>query len=435
MPRDGAGTYTRTHADYVYGEVIDQVAVNAELNDIATALTGSLTGKFWWGGTAGGTADARTIAPSPSISTYAAGQEWAFINGAAANATATPTLAISGLAPRTGKRADGSALVPGDWPANALIRVIDDGTNLRLAERVGGSFAGSIIQAEGAAVASAATTDIWANDGDTVHITGTTTITSFGTAVQAGQWKKVIFDGVLTLTHGANLSLPGSANITTAADDMAFVYADTATQFDVLYFKKNGEATRSFSRSTVASAATTANIWDAGGQIDWTGTVTCTDFPAAPQAGAERILICAGAASFTAGATMAIAGYAAGKTLTCAQNDIILVRALTTTTFHLTHYRYLLPPQTINQGSLAAGGTADAMTLTTVDGQAPANGNIYMFRTPGTNTVSNPTLNINGAGATVMKKNGGAALVTNQWTSGAIIQVMWYGGEPNVIVI
>ena len=261
MARDGAGTYTRTHADYVYGEVIDQVAVNAELNDIATALTGSLTGKFWWGGIAGGTADARTITPSPSISAYAAGQEWAFINGAAANATATPTLAINGLAPRTGKRADGSALLPGDWPANALIRVIDDGTNLRLAERVGGSFAGSIIQAEGAAVASAATTNIWANDGDTIHITGTTTITSFGTAPQAGAWKKVIFDGALTLTHGANLSLPGSANIITAAGDIAFVYADTTTQFDVLYFKKNGAA-------PVVTGAPTIQVFTSNGT--WT---------------------------------------------------------------------------------------------------------------------------------------------------------------------
>lgn len=98
----------------------------------------------------------------------------------------------------------------------------------------------SIIEAEGADVASAATTDIWTTDGNTRHITGTTTITSFGTAPQAGAWMKVIFDGALTLTHGANLSLPGSANITTAADDFAFVYADTTTQFDVLYFKKNG---------------------------------------------------------------------------------------------------------------------------------------------------------------------------------------------------
>lgn len=102
--------------------------------------------------------------------------------------------------------------------------------------------AASIIEAEGAAVASAATTEIWATDGNTRHITGTTTITSLGTASQAGQWQKIIFDGALTLTHGANLNLPGSANITTAADDFAWVYADTTTQHDVLYFKKDGTA-------------------------------------------------------------------------------------------------------------------------------------------------------------------------------------------------
>ena len=100
----------------------------------------------------------------------------------------------------------------------------------------------SIIEAEGAAVASAATTEIWATDGSTRHITGTATITSLGTATQAGQWQKIIFDDALVLTHGANLNLPGSANITTAADDFAWVYADTTTQHDVLYFPKTGKA-------------------------------------------------------------------------------------------------------------------------------------------------------------------------------------------------
>ena len=95
---------------------------------------------------------------------------------------------------------------------------------------------------EGAAVASAATTDIWATDGNTVHITGTTTISSFGTAPRVGAVRWVIFDGVLTLTHGANLNLPGSANITTAVGDFARVYADTTTQFDVQYFRKDGTA-------------------------------------------------------------------------------------------------------------------------------------------------------------------------------------------------
>lgn len=89
-------------------------------------------------------------------------------------------------------------------------------------------------------VASAAVCDIWADGGDTVHVTGTVTITSFGVAPRAGLLKKVIFDGALTLTHSANLYLPGAANITTAVDDFCFVYADTTTQFDCLYFPRSG---------------------------------------------------------------------------------------------------------------------------------------------------------------------------------------------------
>lgn len=100
----------------------------------------------------------------------------------------------------------------------------------------------AINESEGTPVASAATTNIWVADGGTLHVTGSTTITSFGTAPRVGAWRKVIFDGALILTHGANLNLPGAANITTAAGDFAFVYADTTTQFDVLYFKANGEA-------------------------------------------------------------------------------------------------------------------------------------------------------------------------------------------------
>ncbi|KKL18114.1 hypothetical protein LCGC14_2478790 [marine sediment metagenome] len=44
------------------------------------------------------------------------------------------------------------------------------------------------------------------------------------------------------MTDGANLNLPGAANITTAADDFAFVYAETTTLFKVLYFKVDGTA-------------------------------------------------------------------------------------------------------------------------------------------------------------------------------------------------
>src|SRR5690606_7462320 len=70
-------------------------------------------------------------------------------------------------------------------------------------------------------VASATTTDLGAAAGRIVDVTGTTTITSFGT-VAAGVWRIVRFTGALTLTHNAtSLILPGSANIKTAAGDCA----------------------------------------------------------------------------------------------------------------------------------------------------------------------------------------------------------------------
>lgn len=73
----------------------------------------------------------------------------------------------------------------------------------------------------GTPIASATTTDLSTVVGNNVHITGTTTITALGT-LPAGTQMTVIFDGALTLTHNASsLILPGSANITTAANDVA----------------------------------------------------------------------------------------------------------------------------------------------------------------------------------------------------------------------
>jgi hypothetical protein len=72
-------------------------------------------------------------------------------------------------------------------------------------------------------IASATTTDLsTVNDGD-ITVTGTTTITGLGT-LTAGIKKVLTFSGVLTLTHNAtSLILPGAANITTAAGDVAIM--------------------------------------------------------------------------------------------------------------------------------------------------------------------------------------------------------------------
>ena len=84
-----------------------------------------------------------------------------------------------------------------------------------------GTLTGALEYAAPASLASAATVNIGAAASNLVTITGTTTITSLGTAA-AGVVRKVTFAGALTLTHNAtSLILPGAANITTASGDVA----------------------------------------------------------------------------------------------------------------------------------------------------------------------------------------------------------------------
>ncbi|SHF05841.1 hypothetical protein SAMN02745157_1537 [Kaistia soli DSM 19436] len=93
----------------------------------------------------------------------------------------------------------------------AFANKADKGTDVATGARAG---------VAGANIASAATTDLGAATGDFAAITGTTTISSLGTA-PAGIERTVYFTGVLTLTHSGTLVLPTGANITTAGGDVA----------------------------------------------------------------------------------------------------------------------------------------------------------------------------------------------------------------------
>lgn len=79
---------------------------------------------------------------------------------------------------------------------------------------------------KGSDIASATTTDLGAVEGLMHDITGTTTITGFGT-VRAGIWKIIKFEGALTLTHNAtSLILPSGSNITTADGDVGIFISE-----------------------------------------------------------------------------------------------------------------------------------------------------------------------------------------------------------------
>ena len=68
-------------------------------------------------------------------------------------------------------------------------------------------------------IASASTTNIGSKAAQALTVTGTTTITSFGT-VKEGTIKFLTFEDALTVTHdNTSLILPDAANITVAAGD------------------------------------------------------------------------------------------------------------------------------------------------------------------------------------------------------------------------
>ena len=84
--------------------------------------------------------------------------------------------------------------------------------------RAGGNdnrMTGPLELKEGAAIASATAIDLDSATGNTLHITGTTTIATITLA--QGSRRTLIFDGALQLTDSANLDL-GGVNITTHAD-------------------------------------------------------------------------------------------------------------------------------------------------------------------------------------------------------------------------
>ena len=92
-------------------------------------------------------------------------------------------------------------------------------------------------------IASAATTDLGSKEAGYLSISGTTTITAFGT-VSAGIRKYIKFDGALTLTHnGTSLILPTAANITTVAGDVALMESLGSGNWRCLYYQRaNGTA-------------------------------------------------------------------------------------------------------------------------------------------------------------------------------------------------
>lgn len=107
--------------------------------------------------------------------------------------------------------------------------------------KAGDTLTGALNNAPQVTIASAGTVAIGAAAANSIIVTGTTTITAFDT-IAAGALRFVKFSDALTLTRNAtSLILPGSANITTAAGDVAIFESQGAGNWTcVSYTKASG---------------------------------------------------------------------------------------------------------------------------------------------------------------------------------------------------
>jgi hypothetical protein len=109
-------------------------------------------------------------------------------------------------------------------------------------------------------IASAATTDIGVQNTSFLRVTGTTTITSFGTNYRGPRF--LTFAGAVTLTNSSALVLPGGADITTAAGDSLIVIPGatlgTADKWIVVAYQK-GNAIAQTSKIEPVTASVASN--------------------------------------------------------------------------------------------------------------------------------------------------------------------------------
>ena len=236
------------------------------------------------------------------------------------------------------------------------LKVSADGSTWAEALTISRSTGGVRFLADETSVASAATCDIGSAASLKVQITGTTTITSLGTASHAV--KLLRFAGVLTLTHNAStLILPGGGNIVTAAGDTCLAVSDASGNWRVLaYQRASGKApvAPAFSEvtgtasaaqlattaaATLASAATTDLGSSDAQSITVSGTTPITSFGTTAPTGAVKTVTLSGALTLTHNATSLILPGAAN--IATATGDSLIARHEGSGNWRVLSYTYV----------------------------------------------------------------------------------------------
>jgi hypothetical protein len=191
-----------------------------------------------YGASVGGTANAITLDTSPAGYARTAGNLISFIPSADNTGAVTVNPEGLGAVALNKQTPEGAvALTGGELQAGHEVVIIDNGTTFQLIgdpSRLLGTMTD---------IASATTTDLGTVLSHVARVTGTTTITGLGSSAStAAPIYLVRFAGILTFTHNVtSLILPGSANITTAANDLAILeYLGSGNWRCLAYFRADG---------------------------------------------------------------------------------------------------------------------------------------------------------------------------------------------------
>lgn len=226
-------------------------AAHSGANSDITSLTGLTTplvytaggSSAYIGSTSTGSANAQVVAtPTPIGFSLTAGFRIVFIAGFT-NSGATTLNVNSTGATNVYRTSPGGpvALAGGEIVAGNLVEAFYDGTQYEILTSTGPS--GGV--GTQTSIASASPTDLSLAVNHNALITGTATINSFSSnasTVFPLYWLK--FNAALTLTYNAtSMILPGTGNITTAANDTAVaMYLGSGNWQIVMYQRANGTA-------------------------------------------------------------------------------------------------------------------------------------------------------------------------------------------------
>lgn len=180
-----------------------------------TAVPAAVQGGNWTSATDTGALNALavTLAPAPAALTAMMQLR---VRVANTNTGAT-TLNVNGLGALPVVHSDQSALNAGDITSGQVAILLYDLVNNNW--QITKTGLSGVLNESQTTLASAGTVNIGASSANHILISGTTGITAFDT-ITAGAERTLEFQGIVTLTHSANIILPGAIPYQTAAGDV-----------------------------------------------------------------------------------------------------------------------------------------------------------------------------------------------------------------------